>query len=419
MNRDELSVYADELQQAGDVRGEIIALELQPRRPDIEARHARLMRQWLEFDPQGMPGVRFRFASVDVTADGLARVAGTAAEPYVRSVFAAGSNSDALRVLDDLTRMPRPHLERLSIVTGRRFGDPRAPTAPFVITDVLAKRLVAVTPNLAWLSLVGNRLVRELAHPTLQRLRVIGHDAVASLVETGAAMPAVRELVFGFTGDRNGRIAFGEAGLPRTLLSRGTLPALEALDFGPNEMQRTWEDGRVAIFELLSELGVLQGLRRLRVPTILANEEQTALDHACEQIRSLELLETGNELPGPLHDQLEPSTTLMIRIEGHAHDHHISMRRLGELMVARWSALDDDTREAWTELWNALAGIPLEPEDYWMYEEQPAQRMQLALWREPLASLDDDVDDDYEISALTDAIARGTARTLGIRRRRY
>ena len=420
MNRDELSVYADELQVNGDLRGEIIALELQPRRPDIDARHAALMRQWLRFDHQGMPGVRFKHAFVDVTTDGFHRVVGTAAEAYVRSAFISGTNTDITRVLDALLDKPRPHLARLVIGTRLRYGgEPRAANAPFVITDAVARRLCEMTPNLELLSLGGNRLVREVPHPTLRRLRVVGHNAMASLVETGAAMPAVRELAFSFSADQRGRIMFGSDGLPRTLLARSVLPALEALDLGGNEQQRTWEDRHVPIFELLSELGVLHGLRRLRVPTILVDDERAALDHAVAQIRALDLLETGNELPAPLHDLLDESPMISVRFESGAYPLQFSMRRLGELMAARWSAFDDDTREAWTDFWNMLAGLPLEAEDYWMYDEAPTETVSIAPWRAPLASLEESVDDDYDISVLADALARTTAKTVAIRRRRY
>jgi hypothetical protein len=50
MNRDELSVYADQLQIEGDIRGEIIALERlleHGKRPELVARHEMVMKKWL------------------------------------------------------------------------------------------------------------------------------------------------------------------------------------------------------------------------------------------------------------------------------------------------------------------------------------------------------------------------------------
>ncbi|MDQ3339368.1 MAG: hypothetical protein M4D80_29745 [Myxococcota bacterium] len=417
MNRDELSVYADELQIRGDLRGEIIALELQAPRPDIEARHLAMMQRWLGFDPRGIPGVRFRFGFVHVVGSALARVIGTPAAPFVRSVFVTGTNTDALGVLRTLASEPRLHLTRLAILTARRFGEQRGPKAPFVVDAELTATLVRATPSLEYLDVVGNRLFASFPHPSLQRLRVVGHDAIAALVEAGGTMPSVRDLVFAFSCDPYGRIAFGEHGLPRTLLARETLPSLATLDVGPNELQRTWEDRHVAVFELLSELGVLAHLHRLRVPTVRSEEEAAALAHARSQIRALELLETGNDLPAPLHDELE-APSLSLAIANHAAEQHVSMRRLGELVAARWSTFDDDTCDAWLELWSELASVPLEPEDFWMYEQQPAADMLLAPWRAPLASLGDSVDDDFAISELAAVVARSREVRVFVRRRR-
>jgi hypothetical protein len=419
MNRDELSVYADELQIQGDIRGEIIALELQAPRPDIETRHAALMQRWLGFDPRGIPGVRFAFGFVDVRAHALARMLATPAGPFVRSVSVAGTNTDAVNTLTLLASAQRPHLARLSIHTARRFGESRGPKAPFVIDAALTAALVRATPSLEVLDVVGNRLFDDLPHPAVQRVRVLGHDAIGALVEAGAAMPAVRELVFAFANDQYGRVAFGERGLPRTLLAHETLPSLVGLDLGPNELQRGWQDRHVAVFELLTELGVLAQLRRLRVPSVLNDDEAATLAHARSQVRALELLETGNELPAPLHDLLEPSTSLGLVIANHAGEQQVSMRRLGELMAAGWSSFDDETRDDWHTLWSELAGIVLEPEDDWNYEAQPATTMQLGLWRVPLASLGDSANDDLAISELAAVVARSREVRISVRRRRW
>ena len=419
MNRDELSVYADELQIQGDIRGEIIALELQAPRPDIEARHYAMMQRWLGFDPRGIPGVRFRFGFVHVRAQALARMLATPAGPFVRSVFVSGTNTDAINALRVLASEQRPHLARLAIHTARRFGESRGPKAPFVVDAELTAAFVRATPRLELLDVAGNRLFGELPHPAIQRLRVLGHDAIGALVEAGAPMPSVRELVFAFANEPYGRIAFGEQGLPRTLLARETLPSLVALDIGPNEMQRGWEDRHVAIFELLSELGVLAQLHHLRVPSVHTDEEAAALAHARAQIRALELLETGNDLPAPLHDLLEPSTTLGVVIDNHAGEQQVSMRRLGELMAARWSTFDEDTQDDWRALWSELAGMVLEPEDYWNYDAAAPNVMPLALWRSPLASLGDSAEDDFAIDELAAVVSRSREARVSVRRRRY
>jgi len=408
-----LAVYADALQMEGDPRGEIIAIELQPPRPDLEVRRDALMQKWLGFDPRGWGGVRFRYGFVELRSQHLERVLATPAAPFVRSLFVSGTNTEVVQALRTLASAPRPWLTRLSIATGRRFGERRGGRAWFIVEDPIAADLARATPHLEFLDVVGNRVMESFAHPGVSRVRVVGHDAIAALVDAGAPMPAVRELFFAFTQDRNGRVAFSERGLPRTLLARSTLPALASLDVSANELQRMWEHGHVVLFELLAELGVLSQLRLLRVPSVHTDDERAALQHVHGRVPAL-VVERSDELPAPLHDLLEPATTLGFTLQDH--EHRVSMRRLGELMVARWSGFDEDTREAWRDLWQVVARLPTVPDDYYEYRQLPVEAFALATLALPLASLGEAVDDDFALSELATIVARSRETRVSVRR---
>ena len=417
MNRDELSVYADQLQIEGDVRGEIIAIELLPPRPDLEVRHEALMQKWLGADYRGWRGVRFRHGFVDCLSGELERILATTAGPFLRSVFVAGNNTEIVQALRLLAATPRPHLSRLSIVTGRRFSERRAPRATILVDDALTTAVISATPALSDLDVTGNRVFDTFSHPALQRLRLAGYDAICAVAEAGAPLPAVRSLFYAFAPDHTGRIPFPEHGLPQTLLARTTLPALVDLDVSANELQRSWDNDHVALFELLVELGVLPHLARLRVPPLVSDDERAALDHVRSLTRAA--IEVADDRPRPLHDAIEGTFVLGVRIHNHELEHRISLQRLGELMSDLWPEHDAEDRAAWHALWRAAFELPVEPEPYWGYEVGNARLHRLALLETPLVTLGEHVDDNLSIAILAAALAHTHETQLTMRRYEY
>lgn len=412
MNRDELSVYADELQIAGDIRGEIIAIELlldEHRRPDLVARHEALTLQWMNGWPVG-DDTRIRYGFVDCPSSDLARIAQTPAAPYLRSVSISGTNTEIQSALSLLVSAPRPHLRRLAITSGRRWGEPRARTQPLVDAAV-ARKLLAATPALEMLDVTGSRIIDAFPHPTLQRLRVIGHDAFGALADGGPPLPAVRSLFFAVTPDPSGRVAFGRRALPRTLLARATLPALVELDISANALQRAWDNHHVAIFELVAELGVLPQLARLRVPA----GDPEAVAHL-RALTTAAVEDTGDR-PQPLHDELGTHDTLRIRIGAQPWPRSISHHRLGELMSAAWPALDEDARAAWRALWHALNAVPLDPDDVWP-NEGDGTLVPRARFADALATLGE-VEDDLSIARFAEAVLRSVDSRTHVRRSVY
>lgn len=336
----------------------------------------------------------------------------------MRSVAISGNATEILAALRLIAAAPRPHLARLSLAQHRRWGDlrrPRLRSAP-IVDDGLAAAVIAATPALELFDVTGSRMLDAFPHPAVQRLRVVGHDAIGALAAAGPAMPAVQALFFGFTHDPMGHIAFPEGGLPSTLLARATLPALRALDVSANELQRSWDNAHVALFEMLLELGVLRDLAHLRVPRPVEDAERDAL----VQIRATTaaVIEDTGDRPRPLHDALDRNLTLGVRVHQQPREYQLSHRRLGELMSAAWPALDDDARATWFALWKLLAEVPRDPDDYWNYE-QAGTPVPLRAFASALATLGERVDDDFPTMRLAEAVIGSAETRLDVRRYAY
>ena len=421
-SRDTLAVYADALLGDGDVRGEIIALEL-AQRPELEARRDALIAKWLGFDPRGWRGVRFRFGFVECIAAELERVLATPAGPYLRAVAIGGSSTDVQNAFMLLGAASRPWLARLHISSRRR-----EPKSPFVAHPDLAAALVGALPNLDFLDITGTRVFEAFAHQTVRRVRVVGHDAIAALAEAGAPMPSVRELSYAFA--QEGRIAFSPQGLPPTVLSARTLPALTSLDLSANELQRSWASGYVVLAELLAEFSVLPRLRTLRLPSLETIEERDLVQHAlglAPALADLHFTRDPSELvtslrhaaqitvtdpPTPIHDLLEQAI-YEIRIENVTYVYEASLRRLGELVIPIWHELDEDEQHDWHLLWQFLLQLPDIEWDAWT--DRPFDAVRSRWFARALARLGDAVDDDPVWSALA-ADIRAREVTLFVRR---
>jgi len=161
---DDLAVYADLLQSEGDPRGELITLELQTAvTPEIVERRRALLRSWLG----DMPIVEdvllnFRYGFIeDMQLDGAAGYAWLAspAGEFLRTGWMYGKRIEVQRALTALAAKPRPWLTKLALE--ERWDDDEITVPP---------GLVAATPNLVTLELVGPFALERFAHPKLERI---------------------------------------------------------------------------------------------------------------------------------------------------------------------------------------------------------------------------------------------------------
>jgi hypothetical protein len=198
---DELAVYGDALIAEGDVRGELIALDLhrEPRPLPIKRSRQRLalLARWLgeelaepAYDLTRYGFIHTRPDSGEALLPVLERVS-----PYVRSIdFLSYRRAEITQLLEALAAAPRPWLGRLAITLN---GDVtvRGPIAD----DALAARLIAATPHLAELEIEARDLFAAFPHPALERLRS-SHRGIRTLAGDNAIpLPRVTEFDLALT----------------------------------------------------------------------------------------------------------------------------------------------------------------------------------------------------------------------------
>ena len=199
-DRDVLAVYADELQSLGELRGELIVIDLRIEEagplPELVARRKELLAAWLATLPPGK--VQHGFLDVDATgADPVGQVRSALASPaapYIRTVAIVGAPNTVREAIRVLAAAKRPGLARIVI---RQWDAGQSPTLDLGLTT----KLFTATPDLDTLELDGYRICAPVGHPNLRRLRISGIDAIP----IAATWPALEELDFAFASHIGGR----------------------------------------------------------------------------------------------------------------------------------------------------------------------------------------------------------------------
>jgi hypothetical protein len=231
-DRDVLAVYADELQAHGELRGELIAIDLRIEdvgpEPELVARRKELLAQWLATLPPGK--VTHGFVDVDASgANPLEQVQAALASPaavYIRTVLIAGPASAIGPALRHLAANPRPGLVRLVV---RQWNAGRTTSIDSSATAALFDALC----DLQLLELDGYNICGDASHSTLRRARISGSSAIDSLrYDTSFEWAGLEELDFAF-GSHIGGVVQGN-NLRTSVLPRGAFPALRRLDLSRN-----------------------------------------------------------------------------------------------------------------------------------------------------------------------------------------
>ena len=169
-NPDDLAVYGDELLAVNDPRGELVALDLQPT-PNLRSWHLRrttALKAWLGGDLAERAGAFVQHGFVYEFRDGYhppALLDGPLGG-VIRG-FTTWGRARVARSLARLARRPRPWLRRLAIA----YWD-REP-----LGDRLRADLIAATPILEQLVLVGEPAFDAFPHPALRTAEVSDRDA--------------------------------------------------------------------------------------------------------------------------------------------------------------------------------------------------------------------------------------------------
>ena len=286
-----LAVYADPLQQLGDPRGELIALDLAGKPVDVARWLGEPLAKQLATSgskvERGFVAARFAGSYIDGAVPRCA-----AREPG-RAVPATGVDrrrSSVGRQGSDDARGRATPVARVA----RDLPAPRRDAADAAARSRDVDRLVAATPHLEYLDLAGYRLATSLVHPRVHTLRVTGVDVIA----LGAGEPTaveVLDLEFQHGVDRHA--------LAETTSSRASFPKLVRLDVSRNEPggdPPSYLAGRPDPFRFVAEPDVLPQLIELRVPSVRSDGQHVDLQTALDRAPSLQRVELARSYGFPV-----------------------------------------------------------------------------------------------------------------------
>jgi hypothetical protein len=436
---DNLQVYGDHLQQLGDVRGELIGVDVAIARtgstPELAHRRRKLLRTWLGLESKDNPtrgvwaSVTFAYGFVDdFRIDSAMCLLATPAAPFVRGVTLRGNTGGIEHVIAELARVPRPWLSRLTIAPKFR-GEPPGRTWRGELPNIANTqfpRLIANTPRLDRLELAGHRLVRDFPHPALRELRIAGIDALLPLLEPRKPLASVTTLTLAFARDLGDLVMLARPW--PALLPAASLPALRTLDLSPNEGQRSTTDTQVGVFDVLDSLGVLDQLAVLRLPSIRNGQEALLVQRTLDRMPRLARLEVIRgwgkhpvhheraacvEVPDPAPRYESPISNELWFLFPNKPAPQLGPPR-DALRLCEHVTLDDGARAAWTELWEQFAALPDEDS-----EPQPITAGTLVRALDGLGYLDHNNRDAWHFGRLREhARAAAPASTVWIARRR-
>jgi hypothetical protein len=409
------AVLADELGACGDPRGELIAVEQRidqlgpgPEREVLEARRVQLYSTYGEhWAGPALADARARFEAKRATLSWTTRYG------YLRSLsldlcgevdecepLADLLGSEVARFLPRLSIRARPDAVSALVEALAREArglvelelDLRAygSHAPVMVGEAEAARLCHALPELRGLALVGRELFEDLPHPTLESLRVWGHDALVGLGQW-TELPNLRELELALmSGSMEERLVSRGPNTARRaeLLRAEGLTALRRLDLSRNAAgchpHSVYLGGHSAdpLFEELLDAPVLDRLDELILPSPpsfaaieqmfaaprLARVERVQLpltflpiDEATRQ-RSLPQLEVGLHYPHRPRAEIHGREVMSVRV-GESAAHWVGYSTVAELMEARYAALSPELRHSLDELIEAFDELNYSDED--------------------------------------------------------
>lgn len=286
-DRDTLAVYADLLESQGELRGELITIDLRIEEdgplPALVDRRRELLAAWLRSLPPGK--VQHGFLDIDATgADPVGQVQAafaTGGAPYIRTIAVVGAPKTLREAVAIIASEERPSLVRLVL---RQWAEGQGWT---LRTAELAQ-LVKATPTLHTLELDGYRIFEAGIHPALRRLRISGWSAIESLWGDGPAWPSLDELDFAFA------CHLGDRYLPpppnRKLLSEARCARVRSLDLSrnePGEVDPVNLGGSTNVFAFLRRVEIRELLHELRMPTVLTDVHLQDLRVALHELPNL------------------------------------------------------------------------------------------------------------------------------------
>jgi len=392
-----LAVYADHLQAQGDVRGELIAIDLEIAQRGTTAtlltRRSELLHTWLgrlvAFDVAD--SFRFGFLErVELRPEYLAALLAHPAGRYVRGLALRGSNRELEAALAALAAGTHAWLATLAL---RNWNDDA------LIDIAVAARIIPATPALARLELRGVPMLDELPHPHVRELALTGTNTFNGIYGDGPPLPGARVLDIAFDEDA---IAEEPTVDRRLMVSELRLPALTALDLSRNEPLDP-EDGSFivrgqSLWSFLGHQELRRQLTHLKLPALRNDHDTAELMDVLASMPLLEHVELARghsyEVPTLYHARAQftiaspwpwpargAAEHLRVTIPGARAPEQAQLHIAIAAMPDVWAHLPDDARAAWTAVWGALGGtVPLDT--LLLAIEALGERLDEGGWRE-------------------------------------
>lgn len=365
-----LLVYADLLQAEGDPRGELIALDLRSSAmsmQSVENRRGQLLRSWLGDEIEvrwdaaaqlwyagelGVAHATFDCGFVDVVVDDeiddamLAHLLHGPAGDYLRRVSMSGPTELLEVLLAHLVSKRRPWLQQLAVS--------RPYASSTLVSPALASKLVAATPHLEVLDLLGRDLFDRFTHPTLRELAITGCRSIDLL--DGPALPALHTIDFAFDATEL---------TPRQWFKPERVPALRRLCF-PRA-----EPGGAQLFETLGTINVADQLTHLVLPSIRSVRDHALVQAAIDRMPMLreisiartyachgpfgELRHTWARVKVPPAYPWPPSETFerLLAIDGYS----TYLGAIVDTLEAQYDELPDELRDIWSRFWSVVDSL--------------------------------------------------------------
>lgn len=274
-----LAVYADQLVEAGDPRGELVALDLADSNDEIRARKRELLVAWIGEQLLGRieanGSIEHGFVELSTERPGLlGDVLASPAGPYVRSLTLRARTPELSAMLELLSRDVRPWLQRLALRQDQQLRG-----------RSIVRSWDTQLPRLRVLEVEGDRVFEQLVAPSVTHLKLTSGGAIASLADGRLAWRDLRVL----------DIAFGPGGgRPRTALAADAVPALVELDLSRNEPGAFTPHNLgldIDPFLWLAQCAVPGQLQRLRVPSVRTEAQAQLLGEAIARMPLLQRVE--------------------------------------------------------------------------------------------------------------------------------
>ncbi len=357
-------VYADALQQMGDIRGELIARDLGSR----DAASTALEYQWLGNAIAGHHAVKSKFGLLGLSVGShdtgiVQEICTSPPGRFLENVVIVGTSVFLESILRLLSIVERPWLGRLRLVAVRRHGS---------ISDEIWRSFITSAPNLHTFEIAASTALLNYAHPNALRIVVDGLEALGSISTDVAPACSAVELSVAFVSQYHDAASTERFQPNDTFVTSKQFPELARLSMERNEPG--WAPafhlgGENDAYRLLEHVGVLGQLTHLRMPYLRRQSQVDSLRRAHEKMKklvefqiaksyvefkpSIGALKIPQPMPWPPRDEIEHSFSVALVINQRS-SRPAPVSELANVLERHPIVFAGKNRTAWKSVWRSI-----------------------------------------------------------------